>query len=103
MPPAYAGAVKWLFLTVVVLVAGAVSAFGIYTFGWRAGTNDDDGKKAQVYADSIASQLHTGVESTRHAADSLWRVELSNGDCYVLDIDKFAPLSGGGYAGIIHC
>lgn len=49
---------KWLFLTVLVLVAGAVAGFAIYTFGWRETANDGRAERAlaQLDARRIASE-----------------------------------------------
>jgi hypothetical protein len=103
---------KWVFLSLLVLVAGGVATFAIYTFGWRNGDNaeEDERLTATAYAAEVAAACTTEetagceVESVERAAPGIWRVQLDlergADECYTLHLDDFRPLPGGGFEGV---
>ena len=104
-----------LFLTVLVLVAGAVAAFAIYTFGWRERGGEEDGTRARVYADDLARVMceEEGawvceVQRVRRIDGPLYRVELDPqgrgpDQCLVIDVERFDRRPDGSYKGLWHC
>lgn len=56
---------KWLFATAALIVAGALGAFAIYTFGWR----DDDGRDSErgaAFATDVVAACDRGAEKPCH-------------------------------------
>jgi hypothetical protein len=88
---------KWLFLTVLVLVAGGVAAFAIYTFGWR--DSEQAGDRAR--ADLDARELCRGCQpkGLKHRAGSVWEVYV-RGSCFLIDVERFSLRE---QAGVIGC
>ncbi len=88
---------KWLFLTVLVLVAGAVAAFAIYTWGWRETTDDREAERARagLIARRIASEACETCEPGQltHVAGTVWSVRV-HGDgyqaCWTFDTARFS-------------
>lgn len=82
---------KWVFLTVLVLVTGAVAAFGIYTWGWREIGDEaaTERARAEFTARRIALRVCEGCESEglEPRAGSVWTVTL-DGRCLVFDTDR---------------
>ncbi len=62
---------KWIALTITVLVAGALGGFAIYTFGWH---NTSTGERATARADAADLAAFVGC-----------------GGCYVGDVSRLAP------------
>ena len=69
---------KWVFLTALVVVIGAVAAFGIYTWGWHDEGDDSPGEaEVRVYATELAALRDTRlrpnhrVEAVRHLGGDL--------------------------------
>jgi hypothetical protein len=98
--------VRWAFGIVLIVVAGAVAAFGIYTWGWR---DDDSGdsSRARAYAETIAAQCDPHpcqVRSVTHISGDDWKVVLRNPaggavSCGLIQIDRFAERASGDFAG----
>jgi hypothetical protein len=104
---------RWSFLTVLVVVAGAVAGFGIYAFGWR---EDNDGSneraRAMLYAQEVGQWVENGcgeedcdvdeavVLRIEPVADGLWRARLrfapsTNVRCVAIDLEHFRMASNG--------
>lgn len=84
----------------LVLVAGAVAAFAIYTFGWR---ETDDGEteraRAELIAHGIASNACETCEPGQltHIAGTVWSIRV-HGDgyqaCWTFDTATFSTGAG---------
>jgi len=93
--------VKWIALTITVLVAGALGGFAIYTFGWH---NTSTGERATARADAADLAAFVGcggcyVGDVSRLAPQIWRVRLegwkgatylpASTRCYDLHLDQF--------------
>jgi hypothetical protein len=94
---------RWLFLTVLVLVAGALGAFAIYAWGIRESSESDERHRAAVFA----SELESACQGACHIRDltqltkGVWRLRLNNATrtrlyaCLAIHLDEFRPPIGG--------
>jgi hypothetical protein len=99
---------KWLFLTALVLVAGAVAAFGIYTWGWHdrdaVSSDADDRALADSYGRQIMNRC-TGecrVENLHEVAPGVWEftaVYQGVPYCAAIQLDSFRATSSGNFTG----
>ncbi len=94
---------KWLFLTVLVVVGGAVAAFAIYTFGWRDGHEgesiEDERTTAIAYAEQLARNTSpiegdcSVVGDLERIAPRTWRARIrctsEASPCYAINLDEF--------------
>jgi hypothetical protein len=94
------------FATVVVLVAGAVAVFAIWTFRDDEARSGDDVALARAYAGIIAHD--TGavrIEGVSHVGDDVWKVTgkaRATGaiKCLLIDLSRFRRLGKDDYEGI---
>jgi hypothetical protein len=98
--------VGWAFAIVLVLVAGAVAAFGIYTWGWRDEDVSGDRARAMLYADQVARLCNRdggggcSVSRLGRVAKGLWRFEEIDPEtgqtyCIGIDLEHFRVASNG--------
>jgi hypothetical protein len=104
---------RWAFLTVLVLVAGAVAALAIYTFGWRD-QGDNERARAMLYAQEVARNAESecpevdpkadcdyddaDVIEVEQVADRLWRSRMRLNPpgrvvCVAIDLEHFRVAS----------
>ncbi len=105
---------KWITVTVAVLVAGALGAFAIYTFGWRNSSSSEERAKARADAEEVLSYIKRlpsrgcvgcRVGEVKRVAPQIWRVRLEdrNGapfQCFNIHLDKY-QLATNHTAGIV--
>lgn len=90
----------WMFLTVVIVVAGVVAAFGIY-WGFRDNGLDNEQARARAAAEQVASLCKGGctVTGVERIARGLWRTrEVDKGGkayCATIDLRYFRVTSTG--------
>jgi hypothetical protein len=97
---------KWAFRIVLVVVAGAVSAFGIYTRGWHSDDSGDP-SRARAYAETLAAQCDPDaceVSSVTHVSGNDWKVVLRNPKsggvgCVLVQADRFAERADSNFSG----
>lgn len=98
---------RWTFGIVLVLVTGAVAAFGIYTWGWRDDDDTGSASRARAYADAVAASCDPEpcqVRSLTHISGNDWKVVFrvpSTGEigCELIQTNRFSDLASGGFAG----
>jgi hypothetical protein len=98
---------KWVALMVALIVAGAVAAFAIYTFGWRAQDKSSAAERAsaQLAANRIALQMcgRCKTEGLVREAGSVWRVH-AGGGCYLFDPERLHMNANGAFTdGVSRC
>jgi hypothetical protein len=87
--------VKWFFMTVLVVVAGAVAGFAIWTFRGKGGSSDERSRASQ-YGRELATEMafrpYTLLGTSRIAA-GIWRVVYSARGrpniCFTIDLERF--------------
>lgn len=92
---------KWIFLSVLTIVAGAVAGIAIYAWGWRDSTGDGgrDPAREKVLVEAIAFTLGAGGNYER-LADGLWLFRFDDA-CFLVDVERFSYRVGGGYNGVL--
>jgi hypothetical protein len=100
---------RWTFLTVLVVVTGAVAAFAVYTFGWRdENSGSGSRRQARAYAAAVASTCGGAacqIKSVVHLDQDDWKVVLRNpasGEvgCVLIQTNRFVERANGGFAGV---
>jgi hypothetical protein len=92
---------------VLVVVAGAVATFGIYTWGWRDDEDTGSASRARAYADAVAASCDPEpcrVRSLDHISGDDWKVVLRNPTsgsvgCALIQTNRFAERASGDFAG----
>jgi hypothetical protein len=92
---------RWLLLSVLAVVLGAVGGFAIYTFGWRDRGSGDERERALAHAHELAGLCFQTAKAC-HAADvhrvanGIWRVRIvTNGQpgrdrCFDIQLARFS-------------
>ncbi len=97
---------RWIFASVAVVVAGAVVAFAIDTWGWRDPGAARQGKLAESDLNAVyyarGSCCHT--TSLKRVGDHTWLAALRNSKghrvCVIVDLWRFKPLGDRDFDGV---
>jgi hypothetical protein len=85
----------WWFAIVLVVVAGLLGAFAIYTWGWRTrdGVSSREQERARVFARELfCAGKRCGAYSdakVERIAPGIWRVDFGRA-CLAVDVQRFA-------------
>jgi hypothetical protein len=94
---------KWVFLSLLVLVGGALAAFALFTFAWQEGGEGDASEaergRALAYAEQLAEHTSTIegdcslVGELERIAPRTWRARIrcasGASPCYAINVDEF--------------
>ena len=94
------------FVVLLLLLAAVTAAATVYTWGWR--DRADDRTRALAYASAVSFNRSWVLQDVNRLAPFLWRASYqvrAGGTpvCVLIDLKRFATLSGGGpqsYAGV---
>jgi hypothetical protein len=78
--------VRWAFFTALVVVAGAVAAFAIYTFGWREREPSAAEERERALAFAQVACSCTEPDDFERVAPGLWRGR-EGSKCFLIDVN----------------
>jgi hypothetical protein len=99
---------KWLALAVALVVAGAVAAFAIYTWGRHNNSAAaEDQTQVRAYANQLATLCDPACEpvNLRPIAPGVWKLNQRNSEgervCLDIIVDEFRALDDGSFTGVV--
>ena len=97
---------RWTFLSVLVIVAGTVAAFAVWTYGEDGDTGTgSDAALARAYAGIIAHDVGDArVESVTRVSGDVWKMKAASGGvvkCLLIDLSRFRRNGKNDYEGIV--